>query len=470
MRRTFEHINIPDVKTKGNVTVAFTGQTNPADLGPEDVPLTVGYEREPWAFRQGDGMWTPVSMDRVIGDSRLTGVASGELFDCTAERKSMGPISGLDDLLTTLVSTEHLVRGVRDDVLGGGVMELWDSVPPVPCALAMNFGHDFIRHCMTGYGWGDLTFYESGGSQVHIGINDGPFAAYVFNLYVRVAPMLRALTLNSPFYRGQFMGLASVRNKLRKTLGNSGVIPEILHDSDPFRNFEGELREVQEAMASGAITSLRGRWNATSLRMRLATIEFSEPDNCGIMDLVLYAGLMQLFTARLMPVYRGEEELPSFLALRPSEFKLNYNHREVDRYGTKGKLWWRHGDDWQLVETRVAWAEFMDWLMEASDLVPAHTFDLNDLLADRLTVGSIGEQKIREFAALQCQGCVIDATAAAAELGLRSSGRLKCHQACNQMRPGAVAEAIDQVVLNFHGYAEEELARFTPGQLQAAAR
>jgi len=448
-RKTYKGVQIEDAKIGGIAPIVMTTLKNPADIGPEDVPLTLGWESEPFAFRLGaGGLWESVAVAQVI--DALKPDVTGELFDNCAERKA-GVCGNLDDLYAAIVRVEWRAMEVRKALLGADVFEVRDSVPPMQTNMSPNFDHDFIRATMAGYGWGQEMLYEAAGTQFHVGIRDGNYGIYVHNLYARFLwPLFRGLMVNAPFYRGAFTGQCSVRNILRRTLADSGQVP-VYHG-----DFDQELADIQLSIQSGWADTIR-RWNTTSLRLNFGSWEVSECDNGSIEDNILMAGLLQLFVARLMSCYRGEEPLPSFLQNPPGAWWMTNAGMNVDRYGTRADVFFNG----QVTPMEEAWNVFFHWLSEATG-VPPHSFDLSKLLGAKFRDGTIGQQKVRAFADTLCHGCLIDKIARNAYARLQAEGGLVCHQACNKMR-GGVRERIEEVSLDFG-------RRFEAGVVEHAKR
>jgi hypothetical protein len=444
-RRTYEDVQIVDAKIGGVAPIVMTTLVNPCDLGPDDVPLTLGWESEPFAFRRGeDGQWLSIAVAPLI--DRLKPDVTGELFDNTAERKA-GVCANLDDLYAAIVRVEYAAMQARAELLGSEAFEVRDSVPPMPTDMSPNFNHDFIRQCMAGYGWGQEMLYEAAGTQFHVGITDGNFGIYVHNVYAAVLwPLFRGLMVNAPFYRGAFTGQCSVRNVLRRTLGDSGQVP-IYHG-----DFDEELVDIQASIASGWADTIR-RWNTTSLRLNFGSWEVSECDNGSVEDNILMAGLLQLLVARLMPCYRGKEPLPEFLRKPPGNWWMTNAGMNVDRFGTAADVFFGG----KVVSMEDAWTMLFGWLSEARDDVPPHGFHLSNLLAKKFRDGTLGQQKVRAFADALCRGCTIDETACNAYARLRAEGGLWCHQACNKMRSGAVRDRIEEITLDFAARFEADV-------------
>lgn len=91
------------------------------------------------------------------------------------------------------------------------------------------------------------------GLHVHVGMPDGDTAIQVINQLTQYAPLLLALSANSPFWEGDDTGLASCRTKVFENLSAAGL---------PFRfdDWAGYERLVEVLLSTGSIQTQREIW------------------------------------------------------------------------------------------------------------------------------------------------------------------------------------------------------------------
>jgi glutamate---cysteine ligase / carboxylate-amine ligase len=105
------------------------------------------------------------------------------------------------------------------------------------------------------------------GTHVHVGVPDAESAMTACNGLRKWAPMLLALSANSPFWHGRDSGLASARTVLTHSLPRSGV-PRRFHD---YEDYVATVRAVAEA---GQLRDYTWIWWDIRPHPRLGTVEF----------------------------------------------------------------------------------------------------------------------------------------------------------------------------------------------------
>jgi glutamate---cysteine ligase / carboxylate-amine ligase len=105
------------------------------------------------------------------------------------------------------------------------------------------------------------------GMHVHVGMPDGETAITAFNGLRKWAPMLLALSANSPFWHGRDSGLASARTVLTHSLPRSRVPRH-------FEDYEDFLTTVRAVGEAGEVRDYGSIWWDIRPHPQLGTVEF----------------------------------------------------------------------------------------------------------------------------------------------------------------------------------------------------
>jgi carboxylate-amine ligase len=105
------------------------------------------------------------------------------------------------------------------------------------------------------------------GMHVHVGMPDAEAAITACNGLRRWAPMLLALSANSPFWHGRDSGLASARTALTHSLPRSGVPRR-------FEDYEDYVTTVRAIAQAGQLHDYTWIWWDIRPHPRLGTVEF----------------------------------------------------------------------------------------------------------------------------------------------------------------------------------------------------
>lgn len=115
------------------------------------------------------------------------------------------------------------------------------------------------------------------GIHIHVGIPDPDWAVRAFNNLVRYAPLLLALSANTPFYRGVNTGIHSYRMVVFEKLPRA-ELPR------PFTHY-GEFAEtVNRLKGAGIIEGIKDLWWHVRLRPDFGTIEVRVFDSLWDLD------------------------------------------------------------------------------------------------------------------------------------------------------------------------------------------
>ena len=104
------------------------------------------------------------------------------------------------------------------------------------------------------------------GIHIHIGIPNAEWAVRAFNNFVRYAPLLLALSANTPYYRGKNTGIHSYRMVIFEKLPRAGL-PRQFNNYGEFENLLAHLT------SSGAIEGIKDLWWHVRPRPDYGTIE-----------------------------------------------------------------------------------------------------------------------------------------------------------------------------------------------------
>jgi glutamate---cysteine ligase / carboxylate-amine ligase len=151
------------------------------------------------------------------------------------------------------------------------------------------------------------------GMHVHVGMPDADAAIVACNGLRKWAPMLIALSANSPFWHGQDSGLASARTVLTHSLPRSGVPRRF----DDYEDYVTTVRAVAEA---GELRDYTWIWWDIRPHPRLGTVEIRGLD--GQTELRSVLGLAALVHGlALHEIHLRSSDHPSPEALEESCFR-----------------------------------------------------------------------------------------------------------------------------------------------------
>ena len=109
------------------------------------------------------------------------------------------------------------------------------------------------------------------GLHVHVGVDDADKAVWIANRLRWHAPVLLALSANSPFWCDFDTGLASARAKVFENLPNTGI-PSAFDDYDAFQRYERRMVEL------GSIEDRGELWFDVRPHTGHGTVEVRAPD------------------------------------------------------------------------------------------------------------------------------------------------------------------------------------------------
>jgi carboxylate-amine ligase len=207
------------------------------------------------------------------------------------------------------------------------------------------------------------------GIHVHVGIDDPDKAIHVANGMRVHVPILLALSVNSPFWRGQQTGLQSTRTPIFRAFPRVGIPPR-------YEDFGDWSRRIEFMTTSKVIGDYTYIWHDVRPHPNFGTVEVRVMDSQTRVEHTLaIAALIQAMAKELAEHYEAGKELSRY----PYEM-LDENKWLAARHGLEGELVDLPATD------RVAAAELARRLMErlrphAQELGSAEEFDgLEDIL------------------------------------------------------------------------------------------
>ena len=242
--------------------------------------------------------------DEVLGcESRFSrGRVQGEMCD------------GVVELATTVC--EHAgsaVRGLaslRRDVVSQGAAALL-GVGVHPTAAFADVTHRPGAHydAVSASTRGLLRQTVCCGAHVHVGMPDPETAVTTFNAMRKWAPLLLALSANSPFWHGRDSGLQSARTIVYHTIPRSGM-PRAFRDWADYQASVAELCRAAEVEGDANIWwDMRLHRTLGTLELRLLDAQSSLRDMAGLIALVHCLVRHEALTA--LP---GEDPSPEVLS------------------------------------------------------------------------------------------------------------------------------------------------------------
>jgi carboxylate-amine ligase len=153
------------------------------------------------------------------------------------------------------------------------------------------------------------------GMHVHVGVDDPEKAIQVVNgLLVHVASLL-ALSANSPFWRGEATGLASMRQMIFAAFPRSGPPPR-------FRDYAEYAEVVGQLEKTGCIADYTHIWWDIRLHPRLGTVEIRVCDGITrVEEAAALAAYCQALVKLYSEQYDRGEPIPSYHRVLTTENK-----------------------------------------------------------------------------------------------------------------------------------------------------
>ncbi|MGZ4386517.1 MAG: carboxylate-amine ligase [Gaiellaceae bacterium] len=141
------------------------------------------------------------------------------------------------------------------------------------------------------------------GLHVHVAVPGAKRALAVHDALRSFLPQIMAISVNSPYWRGEESGMASVRSRLNATLPRFGVPPA-------FGSLEAYAAFGEWGSASGTIPDASRHWWDLRLSPRYGTIEVRIADvQTRVEDAAAIAALVQSLIARLVRRYDDGDPL-----------------------------------------------------------------------------------------------------------------------------------------------------------------
>ncbi len=165
------------------------------------------------------------------------------------------------------------------------------------------------------------------GTHVHVAIEGADRAIYVADGIRRYLPLLLALSVNSPFWRGHTTGMMSARTPVFRAFPRCGIPPH-------YGTWEIYSHRVGQMMRSGAIEDYTYMWWDVRPHPRIGTVETRICDQQTSLEATLaLAALTVSLARRLSKLYDAEEPLIEY----PSELIDDNKVRAAIR-GMEGEL------------------------------------------------------------------------------------------------------------------------------------
>jgi len=165
------------------------------------------------------------------------------------------------------------------------------------------------------------------GTHVHVAIEGADRAIYVADGIRRYLPLLLALSVNSPFWRGHASGLMSMRTPVFRAFPRCGIPPH-------YGTWEIYSHRVGQMMRAGAIEDYTYLWWDVRAHPNIGTVETRICDHQTSLEATLaLAALTAALAHKLSGLYDAEEPLVEY----PSELIDDNKIRAAIR-GMDGEL------------------------------------------------------------------------------------------------------------------------------------
>jgi carboxylate-amine ligase len=245
-----------------------TTSVRPTRFGAGD-PLTIGVEEEYMILDATTWALAPRFEDvlEAVRETPIAGRVHPELFTSTVEAAS-GVCRTVDDVRADLGEVRRTL-GERLEPLGlaiGGA-----GAHPFSRSEDQRVSpHDRYRHLVEQLQYvarRELVF----GMHVHVAIPDEETCIQVMEALLVDLPVLLALSVNSPFWRGRETGLESTRTSVFAGFPRSGLPPRF----DSYDDYADSVAWMEQAGSIGEYTHL---WWDIRPHPRLGTLELRVPD------------------------------------------------------------------------------------------------------------------------------------------------------------------------------------------------
>jgi carboxylate-amine ligase len=165
------------------------------------------------------------------------------------------------------------------------------------------------------------------GIHVHVGIDDPDKAIHVTNGMRVHVPILLALSVNSPFWRGQQTGLQSTRTPIFRAFPRVGIPPR-------YEDFEDWRRRIEFMTTTKVIPDYTYIWHDVRPHPNFGTVEVRVMDSQTRVEHTLaIAALIQAMVKELAEHYEAGQSLSRY----PYEM-LDENKWLAARHGLEGEL------------------------------------------------------------------------------------------------------------------------------------
>jgi glutamate---cysteine ligase / carboxylate-amine ligase len=182
------------------------------------------------------------------------------------------------------------------------------------------------------------------GLHVHVGMPDPETCVRAHEGVLPWLPLVLALSVNSPWFRGEATGLLSTRAEVLATLPRSGVPPS-------FGSWEGWVATMERWIRAGVLRKPTGTWWDLRIHPALGTLEIRAPDQPT--DVERTGAFIGLLHALAAWAAQGDG--------RPaSRADAHTNRFFASRFGPKASL--IHPDEDRLVPVPELYAELVERL------------------------------------------------------------------------------------------------------------
>jgi glutamate---cysteine ligase / carboxylate-amine ligase len=328
--------------------------TNHTSLIPEDAfeqgirEGTLGAEEELWladpgTFKLADGA------QKILAHEPAS-LFSGELIDCEIESNT-----GVHDqpagVLADLVSRRRILLGHAEQL--GRVLGTSGTHPIGDWREQQIIDKPHYQRLQKKLGW-LIRRNNTFSLHVHYAVQGRGKAVYIFNRLREYVPHMLGLSVNSPFWQGEYTDMHSARVLMFSRAYHRAGLPE------PFGSWTEYTDYVDYLTRAGLIDALGEIWWDVRLHPGLGTVEIRAFD--AQTDVARYEALVAL-AAALCDMLTLEYDSGGPMPIIPNR-EIEENKWSAQRYGLEG-IFIDH-ETHQAVDTRAAIATLVARLSEAT--------------------------------------------------------------------------------------------------------